>query len=131
MSPSCLCLSLILMLCHPSKAPRETCRSPPPFLFGIVKKILVLIYIHFLNQKRHFLIDAHNKYHMKFCEAEGSQVIKMRKLWSWKNEMFLCDLRTKHITLIEPCNCAFFICCSQETSGIATADLCKSYLSTI
>lgn len=69
--------------------------TPRCLLIGDYDKILVLIDMQFLNRKRHFLIDALNKYHMKFYEFEGSQVIKTSRLWSWENEMFLHSLRIK------------------------------------
>lgn len=81
---SCLAFWLILVLCQ-----RLLVKSvaPATLLIRYYKKILVWIYVHFLKHKRRFLVDAQNKYHMKFCEAEGSQVIK--KLWPTKNEMLL------------------------------------------
>lgn len=94
--------------------------TPPCLLIEDYDKILVLIDMQFLNRKRHFLIDALNKYHMKFYEAEGSQVIKTSWLWSWENEMFLHSLRIKAYYSDRPCNCAFSICCCQKTSGPAT-----------
>lgn len=70
---SCLAFWLILVLCQ-----RLLVKSvaPATLLIRYYKKILLQIYVHFLNHKRRFLVDVQNKYHMKFCEAEGSQVIK-------------------------------------------------------